>query len=122
MLGAIKEALATYQLNYWIRLSLRDPQQPEKYLGGDETWNKAETILGKLLEEHKIEFKVAAGEATFYGPKMDILAQDSLGREWQISTIQLDLNMPTRFDLTYTDSDGAKKHPVMIHRALIGSP
>ncbi|MDO8499109.1 MAG: threonine--tRNA ligase [bacterium] len=122
VLGVIKEALATYGLNYYVRLSLGDAKQPEKYLGDITTWEKAETILRKLVKENKIEFVEATGEAAFYGPKMDIMAKDSLGREWQISTIQLDLNMPTRFDLTYTDSDGEKKHPVMIHRALIGSP
>lgn len=122
VLMVIKEALTTYGLKYWIRLSLRDPNQKEKYLGDDSTWNKAETTLRKLLEENKIDFKAAEGEAAFYGPKMDIMAVDAIGREWQISTIQLDLNMPVRFGLTYVDSDGTEKHPVMIHRALIGSP
>ncbi len=122
VLSVIKEALTTYNLNYWIRLSLRDPKQKEKYLGDDATWNKAEATLRKLLEENKIDFVAAEGEAAFYGPKMDIMAKDSIGREWQISTIQLDLNMPVRFGLTYVDKDGTEKHPVMIHRALIGSP
>lgn len=122
VLSVIKEALTTYKLDYWIRLSLRDPKQPEKYLGDDATWNKAETTLRKLLEENNIAFEAAEGEAAFYGPKMDIMAKDSIGRQWQISTIQLDLNMPVRFGLTYIDTDGTQKHPVMIHRALIGSP
>ncbi len=122
VLSVIKEALTTYQLNYWIRLSLRDPKQKEKYLGDDATWDKAEATMRKLLQENKIECKEAEGEAAFYGPKMDIMAKDSLGREWQISTIQLDMNMPGRFKLTYVDADGAEKSPVMIHRALIGSP
>lgn len=122
VLMVIKEALTTYNLKYWIRLSLRDPKQKEKYLGDDNTWNKAESTLRKLLEENNVDFKAVEGEAAFYGPKMDIMALDSIGREWQISTIQLDLNMPVRFGLTYVDSDGTEKHPVMIHRALIGSP
>ncbi len=122
VLGAITKALTTYGLKYSIRLSLRDPHQKEKYLGDDATWEKAQTTLTKLLEENKIDFQAVEGEAAFYGPKMDIMATDSLGREWQVSTVQLDLNMAVRFDLTYVDSDGSQKHPVMIHRALIGSP
>lgn len=122
VLQAVKAALTTYKLDYWIRLSLSDPKQPEKYLGDAATWEKAESILRKLLVESKVEFKEALGEAAFYGPKMDIMAKDSLGREWQISTVQLDLNMPVRFNLNYIDADGSEKHPVMIHRALIGSP
>ena len=78
--------------------------------------------MQKLLEEKNITYKSAVGEAAFYGPKIDIMAIDAIGREWQISTIQLDFNMPGRFELIYTDSDGKQKNPVMIHRALIGSP
>ncbi|MBI5138289.1 MAG: threonine--tRNA ligase [Candidatus Vogelbacteria bacterium] len=122
ILEAIKKALATYKISYWMRLSLKDPNNKEKYLGSDEVWNRAEPILRKLLVDHKIEHKEAIGEAAFYGPKIDIMAVDAIGREWQISTIQLDFNMPGRFGLEYTDSDGTKKTPVMIHRALIGSP
>lgn len=122
VLRVVKEALAIYKLSCWVRLSLRDSNNKEKYLGEDSTWEKAESILRKLLVENKMEFKEALGEAAFYGPKMDIMATDSIGRVWQISTIQLDMNMPTRFGLTYTDSDGVEKRPVMIHRALIGSP
>lgn len=122
ILGAIKEALETYGLSYWIRLSLRDPEKKEEYLGEDGTWEKAESTLRKLLQENEITYKEALGEAAFYGPKMDIMATDSIGREWQISTIQIDMNMPLRFDLTYIDSDGQEKHPIMIHRALVGSP
>lgn len=122
VLGAIKEALTTYGLSYWVRLSLSDPQHPEKYLGDRAVWDKAETTLRGLLASNAVEHKEAIGEAAFYGPKMDIIARDSLGREWQISTIQLDMNMPARFGLTYVDSDGSQKQPVMIHRALVGSP
>jgi len=122
VLGIIEKALQTFGMKYWIRLSLRDPKQPEKYLGGDEVWNKAETLLEGILQRKKIEYKKAEGEAAFYGPKMDIMVRDALGREWQISTIQVDFNMPVRFDLKYIDKDGAEKTPVMIHRAIIGSP
>ena len=122
VLGVIKKALATYKMNYSIRLSLWDPEKPEKYLGDASVWNKSQKILEEILVENKIEHIKAIGEAAIYGPKMDVVTKDSLGREWQISTIQLDLIMPERFKLTYTDKDGKQKTPVMIHRAIIGSP
>ncbi len=122
VLGAIKKAMLTYQMNYKIRLSLWDPKKPEKYLGDPATWEKSQKLLKEILTENNIEFFPAEGEAAIYGPKMDLISRDSLGREWQISTIQLDFIMPQRFKLTYTDSDGKEKTPVMIHRALIGSP
>ncbi|MFA6226915.1 MAG: threonine--tRNA ligase [Candidatus Paceibacterota bacterium] len=122
VLGIIKKALVTYKMDYKIRLSLWDPAKPEKYLGDAKVWERAQKLLRELLEENKIEHIVAVGEAAIYGPKMDIMTKDSLGREWQISTIQLDLIMPERFKLTYSDKDGKEKTPVMIHRAIIGSP
>ncbi|MCX6789927.1 MAG: threonine--tRNA ligase [Candidatus Kaiserbacteria bacterium] len=122
VLGAIKKALATYRIDYWVRLSLRDPAKKEKYIGEDAVWEKSEAIMRTLLTSENISHKEALGEAAFYGPKMDIMAIDAIGREWQISTIQLDLNMPGRFNLEYTAEDGTRKTPVMIHRALIGSP
>ena len=122
VLGAIKKALTTYKMTYHIRLSLWDPAKPEKYLGGAEVWDKSQKMLEEILIENKIEYVKAVGEAAIYGPKMDIVTKDSLGRELQISTIQLDLIMPERFKLTYTDKDGKVKTPVMIHRAIIGSP
>jgi len=122
VLRVIKQALKTYKMEYSIRLSLWDPEKPEKYLGGAEVWEKSQKILEDILIENKIDYVSAIGEAAIYGPKMDIVTKDSLGREWQISTIQLDLIMPERFKLTYTDKDGKVKTPIMIHRALIGSP
>lgn len=122
ILGAIQKALATYKIDYWMRLSLRDITNKEKYLGEDTIWEQAEMIMRKLLQDKSITFREAAGEAAFYGPKIDIMAVDALGREWQISTIQLDFNQPNRFGLTYVDTDGTEKTPVMIHRALVGSP
>ncbi len=122
ILGAVKQALQTFGLNYWIRFSLRDEQAKEKYLGDDVLWENAQSTMRRLLQENNIEFKEAEGEAAFYGPKMDIMAKDSIGREWQISTIQLDFNMPKRFGLVYADHDGIEKNPVMIHRAIIGCP
>lgn len=122
VLGAIKEALQTYKIEYWIRLSLRDPKKKEKYLGDDATWERSEGELRDILKNSGLPFKEVEGEAAFYAPKLDVMAVDAIGREWQISTIQVDRNMPGRFGLVYADADGKEKTPVMIHRALIGSP
>lgn len=122
VLSAIEKAMKTYGMNYKIRLSLWDPKTPEKYLGEPKTWKKSQQLLEEILVENKIEYFKAVGEAAIYGPKMDLISRDSLGREWQISTIQLDFIMPQRFGLTYIDSDGKEKTPVMIHRAIVGSP
>jgi threonyl-tRNA synthetase len=122
ILGIIHKALKIYDLNYFVRLSLWDPEHKEKYLGDATIWEKSQQLLEKLLQNNAINYETAIGEAAFYGPKMDIIAKDALKREWQISTIQLDFNMPKRFELTYTDKDGHEKNPVMIHRAIIGSP
>ncbi|OGG50852.1 threonine--tRNA ligase [Candidatus Kaiserbacteria bacterium RIFCSPHIGHO2_01_FULL_54_36] len=122
VLSAIQEALATYRIDYWMRFSLRDPENGEKYLGDPAVWEHAQTIMRELLQKKGVEFKEAVGEAAFYGPKIDIMAVDAIGRQWQISTIQLDFVQPSRFKLEYTGEDGRAKTPVMIHRALIGSP
>lgn len=122
ILDTIKEALKTYKLDYVMRLSLRDQDNKEKYLGTDEVWEKSQDILRKLLISKDITFTEEEGEAAFYGPKIDIVAVDALGREWQISTAQLDFSMPSRFKLEYTNENGEKETPVMIHRALVGSP
>ncbi len=122
ILLAIEKAMKTYGMNYKIRLSFWDPKKPEKYLGDTKVWKKSQEMLEEILIENKIEYLKAIGEAAIYGPKMDLISKDSLGREWQLSTIQLDFIMPTRFGLKYTDSDGKEKAPVMIHRAIVGSP
>lgn len=122
VLTAIQKALAIYRIDYWMRLSLRDPENTEKYIGEDAAWERSEEILHSLLTKKGITYKEASGEAAFYGPKIDIMAIDALGREWQISTIQLDFAQPSRFKLEYTAEDGSKSTPVMIHRALVGSP
>ncbi|OGI84112.1 threonine--tRNA ligase [Candidatus Nomurabacteria bacterium RIFCSPLOWO2_01_FULL_36_10b] len=106
---------------YWVSLSVRDNNTPEKYLGDKETWNKAESILENIAKEEKLPYKKIEGEATFYGPKLDFMFKDALGREWQLGTAQLDFVMPKRFELEYTDTDGSQKTPVMIHRAISGS-
>jgi threonyl-tRNA synthetase len=122
VLKVIKEALETYNISYWIRLSLRDPANKEKYLGSDELWERSEKELLEVVQEVGVDYKPATGEAAFYGPKLDIMAVDALGRQWQISTIQVDRVMPERFNLYCINEKGEKERIVMIHRALIGSP
>ncbi|HMP67172.1 MAG TPA: threonine--tRNA ligase [Candidatus Paceibacterota bacterium] len=107
--------------NHWVSLSIRDLKHPEKYIGTTETWDKAEKMLAEISDELKLNAKVVEGEAAIYGPKLDFMFKDSLDRERQLATIQLDFNMPARFELEYTDRDGQKKTPVMIHRAILGS-
>ncbi len=122
VLGAIVKAMKTYGMDYKIRLSLWDPKKPESYLGDAKTWNASQQALEEILVENNITFEKGIGEAAIYGPKMDLICQDAIGRQWQLGTIQLDFIMPQRFGLSYIDSDGKEKTPVMIHRALVGSP
>ncbi len=104
-----------------IRLSVHDPEEPEKYLGDKKVWEKAVGILEKAIKDDGHEFELGVGEAAFYGPKIDYIAKDAIGREWQLATCQLDFNLPERFQLSYTGEDGEKHRPVMIHRAILGS-
>ncbi len=122
MLDMIKEIMATYGFKYRYRLSTRDKDRQKNYLGDSKTWDKAEKWAEKIMKRNKIDHFDAPGEAAFYAPKMDLLATDSLGREWQLSTVQIDYFMPDRFKLVYIDKKGKKKRPVMLHRAIIGSP
>lgn len=122
VLDVIKEALVRYGVSYWIRLSLHDPENREEYLGDDAAWEHSEEELRRVIKKADIPYKEVAGEAAFYGPKLDIMAVDALGREWQISTIQVDRVQPERFDLTCVNEKGEQERVVMIHRALIGSP
>ncbi len=116
------EVFNTYGLtDYWIRLSLRDPQNSEYYIGGDEVWNAAEDALRQAASSKGLKYKEAPGEAAFYGPKVDFLVRDVLGREWQCATIQLDFVQPQNFELEYIGEDGQPHRPVMIHRAVTGS-
>lgn len=103
------------------RLSLRDPKQPQKYLGDDKIWQQSEDVLRELIKRRKMKVIEQEGEAAFYGPKIDFIATDALKREWQLATVQLDFNMPSRFGLTFTDADGKEQTPVMIHRAVMGA-
>ena len=106
---------------FWVSLSVRDKKDLEKYLGDEKKWEFAESVLEEIVKEEKLSYKKVEGEAAFYGPKLDFMFKDALGREWQLATAQLDFIMPERFKLEYTDKDGEKKTPVMIHRAVAGS-
>ena len=103
------------------RLSLHDPENMKAYLGTEEIWKNAEDQLRELIKEKGVTAEEAIGEAAFYGPKVDFMAKDSLGREWQVATIQLDMNLPERFELDYTNEEGKKERVVMIHAAIMGS-
>ena len=107
--------------NYTAQISLRDPNNKEKYIGSDENWEKAEGAIIKACEEKGLNTTVELGEAAFYGPKLDFMVKDALGRSWQLGTIQVDYNLPERFDLTYKGSDDKLHRPIMIHRAPFGS-
>ncbi len=104
-----------------VRLSTHDPEHPEHYLGGAEVWERAEGMLREIVEEQQVDALPGVGEAAFYGPKLDFMAQDSLGRSWQVATIQLDMSQPESFDLTCINESGEKERIVMIHAAIMGS-
>ncbi len=110
----------TFGMEIEVHASLRDPDS-DKYLGEDKDWDMAEASIKKVLEEKKIPYIEEKGEAAFYGPKMDFKVKDCLGRKWQLSTIQFDFNLPTRFDMTYINEKGEEERPFVIHRALLGS-
>jgi threonyl-tRNA synthetase len=117
----IKKMYGTLGLSFHARLSFSDPANPAKYLGEKATWDEAERILESIAKKLEIEYVIAQGEAAFYGPKIDIMVTDAIGRKWQCATEQLDFVQPTRFELEYTAEDGTKKTPVMIHKALLGT-
>ncbi len=105
----------------WVSVSVRDSKTPDKYLGDPKNWDKAEAILEEIAKKEGFDYKKVEGEAAFYGPKLDFMFTDAIGREWQLATAQLDFVMPERFGLEYTDENGNKQTPVMIHRAIAGS-
>ncbi len=107
--------------NFKAQISLRDKNSPEKYIGSDENWEKAENAIIEAAAEKGLDTFIEYGEAAFYGPKLDFMVQDALGREWQLGTIQVDYNLPERFELEFTGADNQKHRPVMIHRAPFGS-
>ncbi|MBI2326072.1 threonine--tRNA ligase [Candidatus Collierbacteria bacterium] len=121
-LAMTKKVMETFGFKYRYRLSTRDTSHPEKYLGEPKVWDRLEAWAVEIMKRNKIEYYDGPGEAAFYGPKMDLMATDALGREWQLSTVQIDMVQPARFGLTYVDKDGSSKVPVMIHRAIVGSP
>ena len=107
--------------NFEAQISLRDPNNKEKYIGSDENWDKAEQAIIEACQEKGLQAKIELGEAAFYGPKLDFMVKDAIGRRWQLGTIQVDYNLPERFELEYTGEDNQKHRPVMIHRAPFGS-
>jgi threonyl-tRNA synthetase len=107
--------------NFTAQISLRDQKDRSKYIGSEENWEKAENAIIEAAAEKNLTTVVAYGEAAFYGPKLDFMVQDALGREWQLGTIQVDYNLPERFELEFTGADNQKHRPVMIHRAPFGS-
>jgi threonyl-tRNA synthetase len=107
--------------DYTAQISLRDPAKPEKYIGSDENWAKAESAILEVAQNSGLKTVIEYGEAAFYGPKLDFMVKDAIGRKWQLGTIQVDYNLPDRFELEYTGSDNEKHRPVMIHRAPFGS-
>ncbi len=117
----INEFYSAVGFKLWVRLSLSDPDNMDKYLGKREDWEYAEEELRKLAQSRGQDIQEVAGEAAFYGPKLDFMAEDSLGREWQVATIQLDMNMPDSFDLTCINEAGEKERIVMLHAAIMGS-
>ena len=119
LIASAKDLYERVNMKLTLRLSFRD--DGDGYTGTQEMWDKAESAIKAMAEEHKIEYFIGIGEAAMYGPKMDFMATDALGREWQVATVQLDYATPDRFHLEYIDADGSKKTPVMIHCALVGS-
>jgi threonyl-tRNA synthetase len=107
--------------DFTAQISLRDPDNRDKYIGSDENWEKAEKAIIEAAKDKELEADIVPGEAAFYGPKLDFMVRDAIGRKWQLGTIQVDYNLPERFDLTYNGSDNQKHRPVMIHRAIFGS-
>ena len=117
VLDYVMELLSTFKLDYVINIGTK----PEKYIGSDEAWEHATQALIDALKERGFEYNIVEGDGAFYGPKIDIAVLDAIGRKWDGPTIQVDFNLPERFDLTYVDRDGQKKRPVMVHRAIMGS-
>ncbi|HEY9583642.1 MAG TPA: threonine--tRNA ligase [Candidatus Paceibacterota bacterium] len=124
--GAIVHIIKTFYTtmglmnDYWVSLSVRGDDKG-KYLGGNEVWEKAEKALETSAKENNLNYKIIKGEATFYGPKLDFMFKDAIGRQWQLATIQCDFNLPERFDLSFINEKGEKESPVVIHRAISGS-
>ena len=122
ILGLMQKVYGLFGFNdYKVEISVRDPKNKGKYFGDDSVWQKAEAILLEEVTNWGVPFSVEEGEAAFYGPKIDIKVKDSIGREWQLTTIQLDFNQPENFDMNYTGEDGKKHRVVVLHVAILGS-
>ena len=122
MLDMIHEVYQAFGFkDFRVRVSTHNPQNPEKYIGDPSVWKESEAILEELIKNRDWKYEIGLGEAAFYGPKLDFIFKDVIGREWQLSTIQLDMNLPKRFSLEYVDSEGKKREPIVIHRAILGS-
>ena len=123
IVGIIKEFYKTFGLldGYWVSLSVRDPENLEKYLGDENVWQTAEKALEDAAEANNLNYKRMEGEAAFYGPKLDFMFKDAIGREWQLATIQCDFNLPNRFELSFKNEEDQEERPVVIHRAISGS-
>ena len=120
-LGLVKLVFSVLGMDdYRVRVSLRDPES-DKYVGDPESWNKAEAALREAVKTLGVDYEEELGEAAFYGPKIDFVVKDVIGREWQLGTVQVDYNLPERFDISYVGSDNQDHRPVMIHRAPFGS-
>ncbi len=123
IVNIIKEFYTTFGLmdGYWVSLSIRDPETPDKYLGGNDVWEIAEKALEDAAIANNLNYKPMPGEAAFYGPKLDFMFKDAIGREWQLATIQCDFNQPNRFNLSFKNEKNEDEQPVVIHRAISGS-
>ena len=122
MLDMIAEVYKTFGFDdFWVRISTHNPADREKYIGDQKIWADSENTLTKLIKNRGWKHDIGVGEAAFYGPKLDFIFKDVLGRDWQLSTIQLDMNLPQRFELEYIDEKSEKQRPVVIHRAILGS-
>ena len=121
VMDIINFVFKTFGFEYEAQISLRDPNNKEKYVGSDENWQRAQQAIVEACAEKGLQAKQVEGEAAFYGPKLDFMVKDALGRRWQLGTIQVDYDLPERFGLEYTGSDNQKHRPVMIHRAPFGS-
>ncbi len=121
VMDIINHILGVFGFEYEAQISLRDPKNKQKYVGSDENWERAERAIVEACQEKGLPAKQVEGEAAFYGPKLDFMVKDALGRRWQLGTIQVDYNLPERFELEYTGSDNNKHRPIMIHRAPFGS-
>lgn len=119
--GVVRAFYRAFKMPLRAHLSVHDPKKASAYLGDAGLWKQAEAMLEETLKEMKETYEIGVGDAAFYGPKIDFVARDAIGREWQLATVQLDFNLPERFNLTYVDKDGKEKRPVMIHRAILGS-